>query len=159
MDAFLQGQIPHKVDPFFCLHRRPDEEEIIDSCRARETRWDQQQPCTLAGRDKLREVSWHVVAWSGDRGLQGHGLRQQRGLTLRDHEGRPGQPLLRCGSQGPAPGGPRAGRRASRPDHPIRRSACDLGCGERGLSGRVRHGQRRQCEARPPDERLCWPAC
>src|SRR5215813_9167657 len=59
MDAFLQGQIPHKVDPFFRLHRRPDQEEIIDSCRDRETRWDQQQPCTLAGRDKLREVSWH----------------------------------------------------------------------------------------------------
>ena len=59
MAAFLQGQIPHKVDPFFSLHRGPDEEEIIDGCRDWEALWDQQQPCTLAGRDKLREVSRH----------------------------------------------------------------------------------------------------
>jgi hypothetical protein len=32
-------------------------------------------------------------------------------------------------------------------------SARDLGRGERGLSGRVRHGQRRQCEARPHDRK------
>ena len=57
--AFLQRQIPHKIDPFFRLHRGPNEEEIIDDCRDRETLWDQQQPCTLMGRDKRREVSGH----------------------------------------------------------------------------------------------------
>jgi hypothetical protein len=27
--CLLQGQIPYKIDPFFCVHRGPDEEQII----------------------------------------------------------------------------------------------------------------------------------
>ena len=57
--AFLQGQIPHKIDPSFRLHCGPDEEEIINGCRDRETLWDQQQSRTLMGRDKRCEVSRH----------------------------------------------------------------------------------------------------
>lgn len=32
--AFLQGQIPHKINPFFRLHCGPDEEEIINGTLA-----------------------------------------------------------------------------------------------------------------------------
>ena len=58
-NSSLQREIPYEVSPFFRIHGGPNQEQLVYCCRDRQMLRNQEQPGTLTGRDKHREVSWH----------------------------------------------------------------------------------------------------